>query len=288
MSFNAYLNLTKPRISLLFAITGLTVLLMERNLISDPWRISLLVLAIFMTGGSANAFNQYFERDRDKLMVRTAKKRPLPQGLISPNSALIFSILLGVLGTFLLWYLGDPLAFLFGLGTIIFYSFYYTLYLKPRTPYNIVIGGVPGAMGPLIAYAAVKGSISWAPFIMFLIIFFWTPPHFWALALACKEDYAKVGLPMLPVVAGEETTRKQIVYYSFCLLPLSLSLYFIKAFGLFYLITSSALGVVFILGALQVYRKKENKTNWQFFAYSIAYLLLLFGAMMIDTCLRSA
>src|SRR5262245_31964762 len=125
MSFSAYLNLTKPRISLLFALTGLTVLLMERNLIGDPWRITLLVLAIFMTGGSANAFNQYFERYRDKLMTRTAKKRPLPQGIISPSSALIFSILLGILGTFLLWYLGDPLAFLFGLGTIVFYSFYY-------------------------------------------------------------------------------------------------------------------------------------------------------------------
>jgi protoheme IX farnesyltransferase len=283
MTIGAYLNLTKPRISLLFAITGLTVLLMERNLIADPWRITLLVLAIFMTGGSANAFNQYFERDRDKLMVRTAKKRPLPQGIITPNSALVFSILLGVFGTFLLWYLGDPLAFLFGLGTIVFYSFYYTLYLKPRTPYNIVIGGVPGAMGPLIAYAAIKGGISLAPFLMFLIIFFWTPPHFWALALACKDDYAKVGLPMLPVVAGEEATRRQILYYSFALLPLSLSLYFIKAFGMVYLVTSTLLGILFIGGAILVYRKKDNKTNWQFFAYSIVYLLLLFGAMIADS-----
>jgi heme o synthase len=278
-----YLNLTKPRISLLFAITGLTVLLMDRNLVGNSGRLWLIVLAIFMTGGSANAFNQYFERDRDKLMARTAKKRPLPQGKISPTSALLFSIALGLAGTFLLWYLGDPLAFVFGLGTIVFYSFYYTLYLKPRTPYNIVIGGVPGAMGPLIAYAAIHGNVGWAPFIMFLIVFFWTPPHFWALALCCKEDYAKVGLPMLPVVAGDEATRKQILYYSFTLLPLSLSLYFLKAFGLFYLIASTILGVFFILGALRIYREKTTKTYWQFFGYSIIYLLLLFGSMMADT-----
>ncbi|MFO1519112.1 MAG: heme o synthase [bacterium] len=283
-----YLNLTKPRISMLFALTGFTVLLMERSVIQDPWRITLLVLAIFMTGGSANAFNQYFERDRDKLMARTAKKRPLPQGKISPESALVFSIVMGIAGTFLLWYLGNPLAFLFGLGTIVFYSFYYTLYLKPKTPYNIVIGGVPGAMGPLIASAAVSGGVGWAPFLMFLIIFFWTPPHFWALALACKDDYSKVGLPMLPVVAGEEVTRRQILWYSFTLLPLSLSLYFIKAFGMFYLVSSTVLGVFFILGAIQVYRKKNDRTNWQFFAYSIVYLLLLFGAMMVDTLVRKA
>jgi len=283
MSFSAYLNLTKPRISLLFALTGLAVLLMHPSVTADPGRLWLIVLAIFMTGGSANAFNQYFERDRDKLMVRTAKKRPLPLGLISPQAALIFSISLGIGGTFLLWYLGDPLAFVFGLGTIVFYSFYYTLYLKPRTPYNIVIGGVPGAMGPLIAYAAVTGGVGWVPFIMFLIVFFWTPPHFWALALCCKEDYAKVGLPMLPLVAGDEVTRKQILYYSFTLLPLSLSLYFLKAFGMIYLVSSTILGLLFILGAVKIYRQKTTKACWQFFAYSIVYLLLLFVAMMVDT-----
>jgi protoheme IX farnesyltransferase len=279
----AYLSLTKPRISLLFAITGLAVLLMDSHVMSDPVRLWLIVLAIFMTGGSANAFNQYFERDRDKLMARTAKKRPLPQGKISPDQALIFSISLGIAGTALLWYFGNPLASIFGLGTIVFYSFYYTLYLKPRTPYNIVIGGIAGAMGPLIAYAALTGRVAWVPFIMFLIIFFWTPPHFWALALCCKDDYSKVGLPMLPVVMGDEVTRKQILYYSFTLLPLSLSLFFLKAFGLVYLITALILGILFIGGAYRIYRQKTIKVCWQFFAYSILYLLLLFGAMMVDT-----
>ncbi len=283
---SAYLNLTKPRISLLFALTGLTVLLMHRVLIDDPWRIAFLTLAIFMTGGAANALNQYFERDRDKLMARTAKKRPLPQGLISPNAALVFSLSLGVGGIFILSYLGDPLALVFGLGTILFYSFYYTLYLKPRTPYNIVIGGVPGAMGPLIAYAAVKGGMSWVPFLMFLIVFFWTPPHFWALALCCKDDYAKVGIPMLPLVKGDEFTRKQIVYYSLTLLPLSLILYRVGHFGILYLIAASVLGILFILGSIWIYREKTIKSYWAFFAYSILYLLLLFGSMMMDVLIR--
>ncbi|MBL7685911.1 MAG: protoheme IX farnesyltransferase [Deltaproteobacteria bacterium] len=281
-----YLNLTKPRISLLFAITGLTVFMMEGSLMGQPLKVALLVLAIFMTGGAANALNQYFERDRDKLMARTAKKRPLPQGKITPQAALIFIIFLASLGLFILAYLGNTLALLLGLLTIGFYSFFYTLYLKPKTPYNIVIGGIPGALGPLIADAAVTGSIGWPSFIMFLIVFFWTPPHFWALALACKDDYAKVGIPMLPVVAGEEATRRQILYYSFTLLPLTLSLYFIHAFGKVYLISSTILSVFFILGAIEVYRRRNNKTNWIFFAYSIVYLLLIFVMMMIDSQLK--
>ncbi len=280
-----YLQLTKPRISLLFAITGLTVLLMERAIIQDTSRIVLLVIAIFMTGGSANALNQYFERDRDKLMARTAKKRPLPSGRMKPLHALIFSLALGGGGVMTLWYLGHPLAFVFGLGTILFYSFFYTLYLKPRTPYNIVIGGVPGAMGPLIAYAAIKGGVGWAPLILFLIVFFWTPPHFWALALCCKEDYAKVGIPMLPLVEGDASTRKQILYYSFTLLPLSLALYWMKSFGLFYLVSASLLGILFILGAIHLNLQKTIRSYWQFFGYSILYLLLLFVSMMVDTLL---
>lgn len=277
-----YLLLTKPRISLLFAITGLTALMMEGSLLSSPIRLWLLVLAIFMTGGAANGLNQYFERDIDKQMARTAKKRPLPQGKITPSSALIFSIVLGVLGTIILWHWGSPLAGFLGLGTILFYSFYYTLWLKPRTPYNIVIGGIAGATGPLIAWAAATEHLSWAAVMMFLLIFFWTPPHFWALALCCKEDYVKVNYPMLPLVVGDEATRKQILYYSFTLLPLSVSLYFLKASGFIYLISAIILSSIFILSAFKVYREKTIKASWQLFGYSIAYLLFLFIMMMVD------
>lgn len=278
----AYLNLTKPRISLLFAFTGLTVLAMQGNLSQNPLQSWLIVLGIFLIGGSANGFNQYFERDRDVRMTRTAKKRPLPQGKISPRSAVIFSVTIGILGSFLLGYWGGWLATVLGVGTILFYSFYYTLWLKPRTPYNIVIGGIAGATGPLIAIAAVTGRVDLSSFILFLIVFFWTPPHFWALALCCKEDYAKVGLPMLPLVAGDEATRRQILYYSLFLVPLTLTLFFIHAAGKIYLVSAVVLGVVFILGAIQVFVKKTIKIYWRFFGYSILYLLLLFAALMVD------
>jgi len=281
----AYFNLTKPRISLLFAFTGLIVLLMDLSMRQDPFRLWILVLAIFLVGGAANALNQYFERDRDIQMKRTASKRPLPLGLISPRQALIFSIVIGVLGNFFLYYWGGWLAALFGVGTILFYSFYYTLWLKPRTPYNIVIGGIAGAMGPLIAGAALSTHLFWIPFLLFLIIFFWTPPHFWALALVCKEDYAKVGLPMLPVAKGEEETRKQIFYYSLTLLPLSLLPYFLGAFGMLYGVSAGVLSLLFIIGAYRIYSRHNNRFCWPFFAYSILYLILIFSAMLLDLIL---
>ncbi|MBI2339627.1 MAG: protoheme IX farnesyltransferase [Deltaproteobacteria bacterium] len=278
----AYLNLTKPRISLLFAVTGLAALIMEGSLRAKPATMWLLVAAIFMIGGSANAFNQYFERDIDKMMVRTAKKRPLPQGKIKPVAALIFSVVIGAIGTCLLWHWGTPLAALLGLGTIVFYSFYYTLWLKPRTPYNIVIGGAAGATGPLIGWAAATGLLSWAAVVMFAIVFFWTPPHFWSLALCCKEDYAKVNYPMFPLVAGDAATRKQILFYSMTLLPLSASLYFLKAAGMVYLISALILSAFFMWEAVQIYRKKTIRSYWQLFGYSIAYLLLLFVILIVD------
>ncbi|MBI4209590.1 MAG: protoheme IX farnesyltransferase [Deltaproteobacteria bacterium] len=281
----AYLQLTKPRISLLFAITGLTAILMEGSLLSHPLRIAALVLAIFMVGGSANAFNQYFEREIDKQMKRTAKKRPLPRGIITPRSALVFSISVGVIGTLSLFILGGGLAAIFGLATILYYSFYYTLWLKPRTPYNIVIGGAAGAMGPLIGWAAASGGVDWIPFILFLIVFMWTPPHFWALALCCKEDYEKVSLPMLPVVAGEEVTRRYIILYSLLLVPLTLSLYFFKGVGELYLGVAFILGALFIAGSFWIHRKKTIQSYWAFFGFSIAYLLLLFIALIFDTLL---
>lgn len=278
----AYLQLTKPRISVLFAITGLAALILEGSFLKNPFRLWMIVLAIFLVGGSANGLNQYFERDVDQKMARTAKKRPLPQGLISPRSALLFSLLIGVIGNLILWKWGTPLSFWLGVATILFYSFYYTLWLKPRTPYNIVIGGAAGAAGPLIAWAAATGHLSWVALFMFLIVFFWTPPHFWALALCCKEDYAKVGYPMLPLVKGDEKTRQQIVIYSVILLPMALSLFAFKVVGWVYLINALLLTVGFIVGAIRLYLKKTTKVSWQFFGYSIVYLLLLFGMMIVD------
>ncbi|OVE82112.1 protoheme IX farnesyltransferase [bacterium K02(2017)] len=285
----AYLQLTKPTISFLFAITGMAAMLLESHLnATDPVRFWVIVFAIFLTGGAANAFNQYFERDVDKKMARTAKKRPLPQGLLTPFQALAFSLSGSIISTFLLFYYGGILAAALGVGTILFYSFYYTLWLKPRTPYNIVIGGIAGAMGPLIGCAAVTGSISWAAFIMFLIIFMWTPPHFWALAICCKEDYKSVSYPMLPLVVGDQETRKQILYYSFVLIPLSACLHFFIAGSVIYLLGSVLLGSLFLFGAYKVYHTTVIKTHWQFFAYSIVYLLALFGFLIADVMYSAA
>jgi len=277
-----FLSLTKPRISLLFAITGLAAIITEGSLLSDPLAACIVVIATFLTGGSANAFNQYFEREIDKQMGRTVRRRPLPQGKITPASALIFSISICIIGTLLLWVFGTPLAAYFGLGTILFYSFFYTLWLKPRTPYNIVIGGVAGATGPLIGWAAATGTVGWIPFIMFLIIFFWTPPHFWALALYHKDDYKAVKLPMLPLVAGDEHTRKQILFYSLSLIPLSLSLYFMNVFQWLYGVSAFLLSLYFVWKAYGVYQKKTVNSYRQLFHFSIGYLMILFLIMIVD------
>lgn len=294
-----YLSLIKPRISLLFAITGFTAILVQRAelssvipsmvvipsgiVIPSAARDLIITLAIFLVGGSANAFNQYLEREIDSRMTRTASKRPLPLGQISPNQALIFSIFIGVSGALLLLGFGTPLASLLGLGTILFYSFFYTLWLKPKTPYNIVIGGIAGAMGPIIGSAAITGTIGVIPFLMFLLIFFWTPPHFWALALYHQDDYRKVGLPMLPVVRGEAVTRRQILLYSLTLAPLSAALYLVSdIFDIVYLLAALTLSGLFIWFAFRVYREKSVLSYQRLFRYSIGYLTLLYLVMMLD------
>src|SRR3989338_244900 len=278
----ALLNLTKPRISLLFAITALAALLLEGSLSLTSLHLWMIVFSVFLVGGCANAFNQYFERDLDEKMIRTAQRRPLPLKKISPNQALVFTIMIGILGIQLLYTWGGGFAFGLGLFTILFYSFFYTLYLKPKTPYNIVIGGVAGAMGPLIAWAAVQNTVSWEAWVLFLIIFMWTPPHFWALAIYYKEDYEKIGLPMLPVVKGVRATQVQILAYSVFLLPLSLLLTFSEKLGWFYLAVSFLVNIYFIKKAFDVYQSNTRQVAYRLFALSIGYLFILLLALMLD------
>ena len=278
----ALLNLTKPRISLLFAVSGLAALVIEASTLHQPLHFWFITLAIFCVGGSANAFNQYFEREIDAQMERTAKKRPLPLSQLSPRVALAFAVLLGILGNFMLWRWGTALAVILGVLTILYYSFYYTLWLKPRTPYNIVIGGAAGATGPLIAWAAVTGHLALMPFLLFLLIFFWTPPHFWALALFYKDDYTKVGYPMLPNVAGDAATRKQILLYSFTLLPIALGMCIEPAIGWIYGLGASVLSITFLWLAYQLYRRADLKSARNLFAYSILYLMLLLLFLIAD------
>ena len=279
-----YLMLTKPSIMLLVIVTGATALFVEKSLLQRPLDFFLIMLGLYLTGGAANAFNQYFERDIDARMQRTSKRRPLPMGQLTSLSAFWFALITGTLGVLLFAVFFNLLSAAFALGTILFYSFFYTLWLKPNTHQNIVIGGAAGAMAPIIAWAAATGGLSLAPIILFLIIFFWTPPHFWALALCLKDDYRAANLPMLPVVKGDSETLKQIFYYTLALVGISLSMLFVKA-GWFYLLVAAITGGLFIVKAYKVKQHPSLTLERGLFGYSILYLFVLFLAISIDAFL---
>lgn len=289
MNFAAILRslitLTKPTIVLTFTLTGAAAMAVEGSLLQTPWKFFAVLMGILLTAASANGFNQYLERDLDARMARTAKRRPLPQKKIAPRTALIFSVVLGVIAIAEFFYFANFLSGAIALGTILFYAFFYTLWLKPRTPYNIVIGGAAGAAAPLIGWAAATGDLigggAWLAWWMFAVIFFWTPPHFWALALNVKDQYAKAGIPMLPVVKGEERTRKEIWWYSVLLALLLYLPLFFGHFGMVYAVSASVLNLFWLALAWKVFTQYKAKVAYQFFGFSIVYLILLFVLMMI-------
>lgn len=280
-----YIQLTKPTILLLVLLTGATALVLEGSLSREPLRFVEVIFGLALTGGCANALNQYFERDIDAQMGRTRARRPLPRHAITPRAALIFAISLGVLALLLFGLQFNLLSAACALGTILFYSFFYTLWLKPKTHLNIVIGGAAGAMAPIIAWAAATGTLAMTPWILFLIIFFWTPPHFWALALCIKKDYQNVAIPMLPVIKGDAETRRQILVYTLWMVVISLALLLVKA-GLFYLVLALVLGAIFLRKAWRIWRQDENSQAWGLFKYSIIYLFALFIGMMADKAVQ--
>ena len=270
---------------LLVIITGATALVMEGSLLNQPFKFFLVLFALYLTGGSANALNQFFERDIDSLMERTKNRRPLPLGRLKAINAFVFSISIGVIGVLMFGFIFNWLTALLSLVTILFYSLFYTLYLKPNTKSNIVIGGIAGAMAPVGAWTAATGEFALAPWILFLIIFLWTPPHFWALAAFRKDDYKKSGLPMLPVVMGVDFTMKQIVIYSFILVIATLSLYTVYS-SLIYLAVALSTGYLFLKKS---YMAKKEQTEKQFrglFGYSILYLFALFFTIIIESSIR--
>jgi heme o synthase len=283
---SSYVSLTKPTIVLLFALTGLTAMVAEGSLLQEPGRMWVILVGIILTAGSANALNMYFDRDIDLIMKRTRKRRPLPLQQISPNHALWFGIITGAVATGLLLWFANLLSALIGVGTILFYVGIYTLILKRRTPYNIVIGGAAGATAPLIGWAAATGEISLSAWLMFLIIFMWTPPHFWALALVVKEDYREAKVPMLPVVAGEKRTRIEMLIYTILLVPLTLAPALVRLGGPTYSIGSVILDIIFVWEALIVIRKKTDKSAYAMFWYSIIYLLALFFLLMVGALIH--
>ncbi|MEO7001332.1 MAG: heme o synthase, partial [Ktedonobacterales bacterium] len=234
-----------------------------------------------LAAGSANAINCYWDRDIDEVMSRT-KSRSLPSHRVQPTHALIFGLVIGALSFTLFVVVVNLLSALLALAAILFYVVVYTMWLKRSTPHNIVIGGAAGAVPVLIGWAAATNSLSWAAFWMFAIIFLWTPPHFWALSLVLKKDYARAGVPMLPVVKGEAATYRQIILYTLILVASTLPLYFIHTLGLIYLVGALALGLGLLGLAVWMVREKTLKAARTMFWFSNYYLALLFALMVVD------
>lgn len=281
-----YLNLTKPTIVLLVAITGIAQMAADGSLFESPLKMLMILFVIVVAAGAANSLNQFIDRDIDAIMERTKKRRPLPLEQVSPTQALTFGIILALLSTFYLWFKANPLAAMISLSTILFYVFIYTLWLKRSHYYNIVIGGAAGATAPLIASAAATGKIGPLAWILFWIIFTWTPPHFWALALAIKDEYAKVKIPMLPNVLGDQRTRTEIFLYTIALLPLTVAPYFMKLSTLFFLGAALALWVWYMRETVIRLKQKTIPAYRRLFFISIGYLFFLFIAIGIDGILR--
>jgi heme o synthase len=287
MKIKAYLSLMKPRIMLLVLLTGAASLVVNGSLIQLGWpdgtsRFALILLALLLTGGSANAFNMYFEREVDSRMSRTRDKRPLPLGLIAPRHAFVFASVIGVIGAAIFATFFNFISAILALATILFYSFFYTLYLKPRTPYNIVIGGAAGSMAPIIAWAAAAGSIAPTPLLLSAIIFLWTPPHFWALALYMREDYVLVSYPMMPIARGDNVTRRQIFIYVIILVISSAACITIGA-GPLYAVVAALAGSILIYRAWRLIRSKTDDLARGLFRYSIIYLLAVFLSLIVDS-----
>ena len=282
---SAWLELTKPRIVLLVIFTGLPALLMAGPGIPAPGLAAAALLGIALAAASAASFNHYFDRDLDALMRRTAS-RPLPSGRIPPAHALTLGFLLAGLAWATLATFANLLAAVIAMLSIVYYAVVYTLWLKRRTPQNIVIGGGAGASAPLIAWAAVTGTVGLPAILLAAIIFFWTPPHFWALSLYRREDYARAGIPMLPVTHGEAETRRQILIYTLVLVPITLALLPLGVVGAVYGVPALLVGGGFVWLALRLKRSAAVPHAVQLFRFSILYLFLLFVSLTLDALVR--
>jgi protoheme IX farnesyltransferase len=274
-----YVELTKPKVQSLLLLTTITTMEVAGN--PPVSKIALTCLGGYLSAGGAGAVNHYWDRDIDAQMKRTAT-RPIPAGRISPGAALTFGFALVALSFLELSLTVNVLAASLALGGFVGYVGLYTMYLKRRTPQNIVIGGAAGAIPPLVGWAAARGSLSWTAVYLFAIVFYWTPPHFWALSLLMKDEYAKVGIPMMPVVRGEQETRRQILLYSLLLYAVTQLPFCVGEFGGIYLIASMLLGLTFITCAIRLYRRADRTAALRLYLYSLLYLALLFGAMVAD------
>ena len=274
-----YTEMTKPKVQSLLLFTTVTTMYVA----GDP-SVGLVVLTCLggaLSAGGAGAINHALDRDIDQVMKRTAD-RPVASGRVSPAAAIVFGVLLGCASFALLALTVNPLAAVLSMSGLLGYVLVYTLWLKRTTPQNIVIGGAAGAVPPLVAWAAVTGSLSGTAIYLFAIVFFWTPPHFWSLSLLMKDEYAKAGVPMLPVVRGEAETRRQILLYTVLLYAVTQLPFCAGGFGVIYLACSIPLGALFIAGAVMLARKPSRRTALRLYLFSLAYLALLFAAMVAD------
>jgi heme o synthase len=272
--------LTKPRIISLLLVTTVAPMFVAGN----PGWLLVVVVTIggYLMAGGANAVNMYLDRDIDTQMSRT-RLRPIPSGRMGPRAVLAFGVALATAATFLLARFTNVLTALLALGGFYFYVFVYTRWLKRTTPQNIVIGGAAGAFPPLVGWAAMTGTIDLTAVYLFLIVFYWTPPHFWALALLKQRDYGRAGVPMAPLVWGERETMRQMMWYNVILIALTLLPATFGAFGIIYLASAIVLGGILLAGVVRVAATREwTKPAWQVYKFSLLYLALLFLAMVID------
>ena len=277
-----FYELTKPRVVMLIVFTAIVGMFLSVPGWPDLAALFFGTLGIGLAASSAAVFNHVLDARTDILMMRT-RGRPLPQGKLTEKAALSFASVLCVIAMIILWFLVNPLTALLTFSSLIGYAVVYTVFLKRATPQNIVIGGAAGAAPPVLGWVAVTGEIHSSALLLFLIIFVWTPPHFWALAIARKEEYEKVGIPMLPVTHGEEYTRLSILLYTILLVVITVIPYLTGMSGLIYLATALGLGAVFLYYAIKMRRDPEDVSlPMRTFKYSITYLGILFAALLVD------
>jgi protoheme IX farnesyltransferase len=283
-----YVNLLKPRVMSLVVFTGLVGVVIAPGHL-HPFEAALAVVAIALGSGAAGCINMWYERDLDALMARTAS-RPLPAGRVEPDDALGLGVLLSIFSVLLMALATNFVAAALLAAAILFYVFVYTVWLKRRTPQNIVIGGAAGAFPPMIGWAAVTGDVSLTGLALFLLIFLWTPPHFWALALYRSDDYRRAGVPMMPVVAGARATKKQMLAYTLVLVPVALAPTLLGSVGWLYGMVAIALSAGFIGHAAAVLRAPDDRrghgTARRMFKFSLLYLAVLFAALPLDRLLN--
>ena len=283
-TLGTYLRLTKPRVIELLLVTTLPAMMLAEQGFPDLGLVVAVLVGGALAAGGANTMNCWIERDRDRIMART-RHRPLPSGEINAQRALIFGLVLEVLAFGLLWSVANLLAAFLALSATVFYIFVYTIWLKPRTTQNIVLGGAAGAVPALVGWAAVTGSLALPAWVLFAIVFVWTPPHFWALAIRYRDDYAAAEIPMLPVTRGPAVAVRHILVYSFVVVAVSFTLPLTITMTVLYPIVAGVLGAVFIYTAVSLYRDSTPARAIRLFTVSNVYLALLFAAVAVDALL---